>query len=592
MKGRFGLAYMLGLDIGGTKSAVSLARVGKGIEILSRVSFPTETHKGFKHSRQKLFSAVRGILGGIDGEERDIAGIGVSCGGPLDSRRGIILSPPNLPGWDNIPFAQMLYDEFGIPAFIQNDANACALAEWKLGAGRGCDNLIFLTMGTGMGAGIISQGVLLQGQNGMAGEVGHIRLEEEGPVGYHKAGSFEGFCRGGGIGRLAREVTKRLLAQGREVPWIMDGIALEDIDARIIADYADSGCEEARDIYRLVGSKLGKGLSILIDILNPGKIIIGSIFVRSRHLLIESMEEAVSGEALGCSRRACEIVPAGLGESIGDYAAIMAACYALGIEPEHGDAAYASDNAQGPDGGIIYRAAGSTSTEGAWGKAAGKIRSGGTTDTNIDMDIFERLFKRYPELNPQRDSIFAAYNLMRDAYKNGKKLLVCGNGGSSADADHIVGELMKGFNKKRPIDVETASRIDSCFKGYIERASTLLQGALPAVALTQHTALSTAFSNDVRGDMVFAQQLYGYGSAGDVLLAISTSGNACNVVNAAILARALGIPVVGLTGQPGGQLADLCDVLIAVPGSTTAEIQELHLPIYHTLCAMLEQTFF
>ena len=164
--------------------------------------------------------------------------IGVSCGGPLNSRTGVVQSPPNLPGWDDVPIVKILEDAFGIPAFLQNDANACALVEWKYGAGRGCENMVFLTMGTGMGAGVIADGRLLRGARDMAGEVGHLRLEKDGPVGYGKAGSFEGFTSGGGIARLAAGLRREWEKEGRSIHWKENDA---ELSTRALGDYAKAG---------------------------------------------------------------------------------------------------------------------------------------------------------------------------------------------------------------------------------------------------------------------------------------------------------------------------------------------------------------
>lgn len=200
------------------------------------------------------------------------------------------------------------------------------------------------------------------------------------------------------------------------------------------------------------------------------------------------------------------------------------------------------------------------------------------------LSHLERLISRYPILAPLKEDILKAYQQMQAAYQNHGKLLVCGNGGSAADAEHIVGELMKGFYKKRPLDPKEQ-------KQYGE-AAIHLQGALPAIALTQHSALSTAFSNDVSPDMIFAQQVYGYGEAKDIFLGISTSGNSKNVVCAAKTAKAKGMQTISLTGSSGGALKEISDICIAVPANLTPDIQELHLPIYHALCAMLEEHFY
>jgi D-sedoheptulose 7-phosphate isomerase len=206
--------------------------------------------------------------------------------------------------------------------------------------------------------------------------------------------------------------------------------------------------------------------------------------------------------------------------------------------------------------------------------------------------MLDVLQTRYPDLEPSIPAVRAAFNVLRETFAAGGKLLICGNGGSSADSEHIVGELMKGFQSKRPV-----SHIlrDKLMQHNSERGAYIadrLQGALPAIALSTHAALVSAISNDVAADMVFAQQVYGYGKSGDTLLGISTSGNAENVINALHVARTLGLHTIGLTGQSGGKMRELCDVTICVPYTDTAEIQERHLPIYHALCIMLEQEFF
>ena len=200
------------------------------------------------------------------------------------------------------------------------------------------------------------------------------------------------------------------------------------------------------------------------------------------------------------------------------------------------------------------------------------------------MEHLERLMKRYPMLAGMREEIELVFCIMKDSYEKGGKLLVCGNGGSAADSDHIVGELMKGFYKQRKLP--TAEKIRFGEQG------EKLQGALPAIALSQHSALSTAFLNDVDPDMEFAQQVYGYGAEDDVFLGLSTSGNSVNVISAAKVAAAKGMKVIAMTGKDGGAMRELCDVCLIVPAQMTADIQEFHLPIYHALCAMLEDYFF
>ena len=204
----------------------------------------------------------------------------------------------------------------------------------------------------------------------------------------------------------------------------------------------------------------------------------------------------------------------------------------------------------------------------------------------------KELEERYPELKVCDSDISGAFEMMKQAYAAGKKLLIAGNGGSCADSEHIVGELMKGFCLKRPIPSEFAERmkaIDTEMGSYLENN---LQGALPAIALHAQSALFTAYLNDVDGKSVLAQSLYGYGVKGDCFLAISTSGNSQNILYAAVVAKAKGMKVIGLTGRDGGKLKGISDVCIVVPEQETFKIQELHLPSYHCICLMLEDYFF
>ena len=206
--------------------------------------------------------------------------------------------------------------------------------------------------------------------------------------------------------------------------------------------------------------------------------------------------------------------------------------------------------------------------------------------------MLNELVMRYPVLGIVRDDVNKAYSLLEACYENGGKLLIAGNGGSAADADHIVGELMKGFVKRRPLPKELKCALIDTDPVRGRELSEKLQQGLPAIALTNHAALSSAFANDVDGMLSYAQQVNGYGKEGDVFLGISTSGNSENVMYAAVTAKAKGMKVIGLTGRDGGKLAKLADVAIVVPEQETYKIQELHLPIYHALCLMLEDHFY
>jgi D-sedoheptulose 7-phosphate isomerase len=202
------------------------------------------------------------------------------------------------------------------------------------------------------------------------------------------------------------------------------------------------------------------------------------------------------------------------------------------------------------------------------------------------MIFLDELMERYPQLKSCAGDIQAAYELLVGCYEQDGVVYLCGNGGSAADAEHIVGELMKSFTGHRPLPPDFTERLqDDYISGHLE-------GALRAMALTGQISLSTAFANDVAPDLVFAQQVFGYGRSGDICWGLSTSGNAKNVRYAMQVARAKGMKTLGLTGQGGGQMRDLCDVCIRVPETETYKVQELHLPVYHTLCRMLEDRFF
>ncbi|HAK44336.1 MAG TPA: sugar kinase [Spirochaeta sp.] len=302
---------LIGIDIGGTKCAVVLGN--ETPEVLERIEFPTSG--GPEQTLMEISANVQKIIDGPEG--KNVKCIGISCGGPLNSKDGVILSPPNLPGWDNVEIVSLLQARFGLPAAIQNDANACALAEWKWGAGKGCSNMIFLTFGTGLGAGLILDGRLYSGTNDMAGEAGHIRLKNDGPMGYGKAGSFEGFCSGGGIARQAEAVLKH-----KSSPILPPG---NDITARDVCAAASKGDAVALEILENSGRHLGMGLSILIDLLNPERIVIGSIFTRCGEYLSPAAQAVIEMETLSAARKVCSVIPAALGEQIGDFASLSIA---------------------------------------------------------------------------------------------------------------------------------------------------------------------------------------------------------------------------------------------------------------------------
>jgi glucokinase len=328
-----GAGLLAGVDVGGTKCAVVLARPsavpGGEPEVLGRTEIPTVATGGPSEVLAALRDALESLLAAAGPEGAAGVRIGISCGGPLDSRTGRILSPPNLPGWDDVPAVAFFREAFAArrPARValENDANAGALAEWRYGAGRGASSLVFLTFGTGFGAGLVLDGRLYRGVADSAGEIGHVRLADHGPVGYGKAGSAEGFCSGGGLAQLARLRVLERLQRGERPALCPDPSALDGLTARTVADAADAGDPLALAIYRECGEQLGKALAILVDLLAPERIVIGSIFVHSRDLLWPAAQAVLAREALPRALAGCGVVPAALGRRTGDLAALAIA---------------------------------------------------------------------------------------------------------------------------------------------------------------------------------------------------------------------------------------------------------------------------
>jgi len=299
----------IGIDIGGTKCAVSRLCEDGRIHEIHRMAT-----KGPDETLAELAEAVSRA----DTGPSPLIGI---SGGTLAADRGLITGAPNLPGWNDVPVVDYFHRRFGGPAYLMNDAKSCALAEWRYGAGRGCRHMAFLTAGTGMGAGLILDGRLYLG-GGNAGEVGHIRLAPDGPWGHGKRGSFEGFCSGGGIGRWAREFLRdRGMAGG------FGCASLEEVTAAAVAAAAARDDASACEFLALVGGRLGEALALLVDMLNLERIVIGSIYVRSRQWLEPAMRQALEREALPVSLASCSILPAALGEQVGNYGAIAVAEY-------------------------------------------------------------------------------------------------------------------------------------------------------------------------------------------------------------------------------------------------------------------------
>ena len=320
--------FLAGVDIGGTKTAVVLSI--EPPHTLARIAFATSPEKGPAFAIECIVASLNEILSSQGLTPADLAGIGISCGGPLDPVRGIIQSPPNLSTWKDIPICRILEAVFRTPCYLENDANAGALAETHFGAGHGAKNLVFLTMGTGLGAGLILSGELQRGASHAAGEIGHVRLTQSGPHGHGKVGSVEGWASGGGMAQVAKMYVTAALARGESTALTGDtGGIPNTITAREVAKAARGGDAVAIVIVRRVGEKLGEAISILIDVINPECIVVGGLALRFGEALLGPAREIVEREALRGSAESCRIVAAGLGERIGDVAALCVAIQGL-----------------------------------------------------------------------------------------------------------------------------------------------------------------------------------------------------------------------------------------------------------------------
>ena len=314
---------LVGIDVGGTKTAIVVSL--RPPDALDRIEFRTRPSKGPEPALLLIKKGIHDLLAkhGLKNKA-----MGVSCGGPLDRIRGIIQSPPNLPTWVDVPIKAILEDEFGAPCRVENDANAGAVAEHRFGAGQGCQDMIFLTMGTGLGAGIITDGRLYHGANDLAGEIGHVRLTRSGPVGHNKAGSAEGWASGGGVAQVALKAVEA--ARRKNQPTLLAQYLerAKPLTARDVGLAASKGDATAIRIIRSTGRRLGEVLAIMVDILNPERIVIGGLAMRLGDTLLDPAREVMQREALRPAVMACQVVPAALDERIGDVAAL---CVAMGF---------------------------------------------------------------------------------------------------------------------------------------------------------------------------------------------------------------------------------------------------------------------
>ena len=304
---------VLGLDVGGTKTACVEGTVDA--RILQRVEMPTRAAEPFARTFPAIVEQARALIDEAGRAGRTIAAISVSVGGPLKIEEGLLINPPHLPGWHQVPLKARLQEAFpGIPLLVEHDGNAGALAEFHFGVGKGragLRHLIFLTFGTGMGAGFIVNGQIVRGATDTAGEIGHWRLAEDGPLGFGKQGSWESFASGAGLVELAAQMFPARWNAETPIRNLVEAIIANDVDALKVVEVA--------------GHWMGRGLALLVDALNPQVIVLGSLGVALGERILSTARKVLAEEALPQAVAACEIVPSALGMRIGDIAALMAA---------------------------------------------------------------------------------------------------------------------------------------------------------------------------------------------------------------------------------------------------------------------------
>jgi glucokinase len=311
--------------IGGTRSSVALASAAGPDDVVWLSSAELATSPQPHITLAELADELAGQLAGVGAETGGrLAGLGIVCGSPLDEQAGLVLGPPNLPGWTEVDVLTPFSARFGVRPVLLNDADAGALAEWVWGAGRGATSLVFLTMGTGLGAGLILDSRLYRGASGLAGELGHWRLAPAGPVGHGKAGSFEGFCAGSGIARQAQLLAAGQLTSGWPSALAPDWASVAELTAARAAQAADDGDATAIALWESVGERLGAGLALVVDLLNPDVIVLGGIYARQSARLAPAMRAVLEREALPAALQVCRIEPATLGERIGDWSGLAA----------------------------------------------------------------------------------------------------------------------------------------------------------------------------------------------------------------------------------------------------------------------------
>jgi glucokinase-like ROK family protein len=507
---------VLGLDIGGTKLAagvVALDPAGARPEVLAQQQEPSRVETGPDAMIDHLVELGRRAAAAAGMPLERIVAIGIACGGPLDPIRGVIQEPHHLPGWVDVHLVERIEAALGRPAAVENDATAAAIAEHRFGAGRGFDDIVYLTISTGIGGGAISGGRVVRGATGNGAELGHLLAAPGGRLcacGRH--GCLQAEASGTSIAARARE----LIGAGRTSTLESLPGGVQAITAEAVATAAAAGDALAREAWDAAMTALAAGVTNAINAFDPDVVILGGGVARAGDLLFEPVRRMAMAEAMPPMARHVQIVPSGLG---GDLAVLAAAAVAI-------------DRFELPRG----------------------------RDTAAALDQLLASSSALRALVPAIDDIGRQ---LAERLLAGGRVIAFGNGGSAAEAQHLVAELVGRYRRER--------------------------APLPAMALTADTATLTAISNDFEWAEGFARQVEAHARPGDVVVAISTSGEAENVIRGVRAARAVGAETIGLTGGTGGRLAGEVDRALVMPAASTARIQELHAFVVHALSEIVDR---
>lgn len=500
---------VLGLDVGGTKLAAGVLDAGAGTaELLAFEQAPARAQDGPDAMIERLVELGRKALAASQGEGDELVAVGVGCGGPLDPATGVVAGPMNLPGWDRVPLGERLAEAFGRPVGVENDATAATLGESRFGAGRGVHDLVYLTISTGIGGGVISGGRLLRGASGNAGELGHLTIDVDGRrCACGRRGCLEAIASGTNTAARAREAIEA--GEPSVLPELAGGV--EAVTAATVVEGVRRGDALATRIWRETTTAIGLGVADAINAFDPALVVLGGGVAGAGELLLVPVRQVAREAALRAPGREVRIVATALGERLGVVGAAAVALDRFGIRADE------------------------SSTVSALAEHAAAVAG-------------------LEPLVPQIDAVGA---VLVEALGCGGKLIAFGNGGSAADAQHLVAELVGHFRRERR--------------------------PLPALALTTDPSVVTAIANDYSFADVFARQVEANAKAGDIVIGISTSGEAENVVRGLEAARRAGATTVALTGGNGGRIAALADHALVMPAARTAPIQELHVFVVHAL---------